>query len=117
MLTSLKIKTWASGPGLLPEGGASVATPASVDPLHFFLVQDAVTIEEAKQSKDFNNFFIRNIEVLSRVARDAEKAIAAGAGFSHAGHGHRSHGAGGGRQFQQQHGGQAPAATNNAWRR
>ena len=127
MLTSLKIKMWAAGPGLLPEasgsGGpsSSSAPPVSADPLHFFLVGETVTIEEAKASKDFNAFFIRNIEVLTRVARDAEKAIAAGGGAGGS-HGHRGHGGGGGggggRQFHQ-HGSGVPggAAAGGAWRR
>ena len=122
MLTSLKIKTWAAGPGLalLSDSAAagsapSAGGPASVDPLHFYVVLSSVHIEEAKQARDFNGFFIRNIDYLARVARDAEKAIASGGGH---GHGSQQQRYGGGRQ-QQQHGGGGAGggSSTNAWRR
>lgn len=105
MLTSLKVKAWAAGPGLALSGAGSA--PASVDPLHFFVVLSSVHIEEAKQARDYNGFFIRSVDYLTRVARDAEKAIVSG-GIH--GHGQQRYGA----PRQQQHNASGPA---NAWRR
>lgn len=62
VLTALKIKSWQAG------------SEAGADSLHFYLTGDVVNAEETRQGFNPSLYFVRGIEMMGRVIRDAGRS-------------------------------------------
>ena len=81
-LTSMKIKGWigdrpvgstSSTTGMNNNNNANDGSATGVDALHFYLVGDIVEIEEYRPPYNASQWFVTNIERLSRILRDMSR--------------------------------------------